>query len=256
MSTAFDNIAIAGGDTARPLTIRKRLHAMAPFLRSRTGRFLDCGCGSGAYVAAVREEFGLDVYGIEYEPHKVEAAAKDPTLRDRVRQGDLQALDEPDATWDFALLNEVLEHVPEDRAALKEVGRVLKPGGILFLLSPNRCFPFETHGVYWKRSGRPVPHWMPLVPYVPLAAGRRIFRYWARNYWPGELARLVRAAGFAVLHHSYIGLTFENISGRQPALIRLAQPVLRAMSNALERCPGLRCLGVTQVLVCQKPVSE
>ncbi len=252
MSASFHNIAIAGGDTAQPVTMRKRLHAMAPFLQSRTGRFLDCGCGSGAYVAAIGEEFGLDVQGIEYERHKVEAAWKVPSLRDRVRQGDLQALGEADATWDFALLNEVLEHVPDDRTALQEVARVLKVGGILFIFSPNRCFPFETHGVYWKRSGRPVPHWMPFVPYVPLVAGRGIFRYWARNYWPGELARLARAAGFTVINRSYIGLTFENISGRQPALIRFAQPVLRGVSDALEHCPGLRCLSVTQVLICRK----
>jgi hypothetical protein len=42
---------------------------------------------------------------------------------------------------------------------------------------------FETHGVYLKRSGRRVPH------YVPLGIGRIWFRYWARNYWPRVLRR-------------------------------------------------------------------
>lgn len=252
MSTSFQDIRIAGGDTAVPRTMGKRLTAMRPYLEGRQGRMLDCGCGSGAYVLALREHFGLDVHGIEHEAQKVTAAWTNLGLRELVRQGDLQALDDDDSTWDFALLNEVLEHVPDDRVALAEVHRVLKPQGLLFIFSPNRWFPFETHGVYWKHNDRPVPHWLPFVPYVPLSLGRRIFRYWARNYWPGELGRLAESVGFQIVARSYIGLTFENISGRQPALLRAIQPALRGVSDALEHCPGLRRLGVSQLVVCRR----
>jgi len=252
MSASFQDIPIAGGDTAVPRTMAKRMQAMAPYLDGRPGRFLDCGCGSGAYVAAIRDGFGLDAHGIEHDRQKVEAAWVKLGLQGRVTQGDLQALEGPDGEWDYALLNEVLEHVPDDRLALAEVYRVLKPGGRLFIFSPNRWFPFETHGVYWKRSGKPVPHWLPFVPYLPLALGRRIFRYWARNYWPGELGRLAASVGFVIADRSYVGLTFENISGRQPVLIRALQPVLRGVSDSLEKCPGLRCFGVSQLVVCRK----
>lgn len=252
-SETFKDIRIAGGDTAVPMAMAKRLDAIRPFLVGKRGRFLDCGCGSGAYVAALQNQFGLDVHGIEHDPGKVSSAWDRLGLTGRVLQGDLQNLDHPDASWDFAMLNEVLEHVPDDRMALREVFRVLKPGGLLFLFSPNRWFPFETHGVYWRRSGRPVPHWIPFIPYLPIQTGQRFFRYWARNYWPSELAGMSEESGFRIIGTSYIGLTFENISGRQPLLLRIMKPVLRRLSTVLEHTPGFCRLGVSQFLVCQKP---
>jgi SAM-dependent methyltransferase len=68
-------------------------------------------------------------------------------------------------------VNEVLEHVPDDRQALKEVHRILKPSGILFVFSPNRLFPFESHCVRLRRSDRRVPLWVPFIPYIPLRFG-------------------------------------------------------------------------------------
>ena len=251
----FKEVRIAGGDTAVPMAMAKRLDTIAPFLEGRSGRFLDCGCGAGAYVAAIRDRFHLEVHGIEHDTEKVNTAWRKLGLEGRVQQGDLQALEQPDQSWDFALLNEVLEHVPDDRRALSEVFRVLRPGGMLFLFSPNRWFPFETHGVYWKRSGNPVPYWIPFIPYLPIPIGQRFFRYWARNYWPSELEDMARTVGFEIVRTSYIGLTFENISGRQPLVLRITKHLLRRLSNSFEGCPGLRRLGVSQFLACRRPAS-
>jgi SAM-dependent methyltransferase len=74
----------------------------------------------------------------------------DDILKKRVFQGDLQAINYGDNEWDYAMLNEVLEHVADDSKVLDEVYRILKPGGILFIFSPNRWFPFETHGVFLR----------------------------------------------------------------------------------------------------------
>jgi ubiquinone/menaquinone biosynthesis C-methylase UbiE len=251
----FKDVRIAGGDTAVPMAMAKRLDTIGPFLEGKDGRFLDCGCGAGSYVAAIRNRFQLDVHGIEHDQGKVRSAQEKLGLEGRVQQGDLQALDQPDNSWDFALLNEVLEHVPNDRAALSEVFRVLRPGGMLFLFSPNRWFPFETHGVYWRASDRPVPYWIPFIPYLPLPVGQRFFRYWARNYWPSELVGMSMDTGFRIVKTAYIGLTFENISGRQPLALRITKPFLRQLSNGLEHCPGLRRLGVSQFIACQKPTA-
>lgn len=252
----FNDIQIAGGDTAVPMAMAKRLETLRPFLSGKSGRFLDCGCGSGAYVVAIKNQFPLEVHGIEHDPGKVRSAWEQLGLIGQVQQGDLQRLDHPDGSWEFAMLNEVLEHVPDDRTALREVFRVLKPGGLLFLFSPNRWFPFETHGVYWKGSGRPVPHWIPFIPYIPISAGQKVLRYWARNYWPSELAGMSKETGFEIIASSYIGLTFENISGRQPLLLRILKPVLRRLSNALEHTPSLCRLGVSQFLACRKPAPR
>ena len=252
MSTAFQNIQVAGGDTSKPLAMAKRLNLIERHLRGPGGRFLDCGCGCGDYVLALMKRLQLDAHGIELDNDKLNRAWSNVALQGRVVRGDLQAIDCAACTWDYAMLNEVLEHVPDDGRALKEVYRILKPGGIVFIFSPNRWFPFETHGVRLKRSDRRVPHWIPFIPYVPLAVGKLWFHYWARNYWQGELAALVRSSGFAVIERAFVWVTFEDISGHQPEFIRKSRPLLRFISDNLEGLPIVKRFGVSQVLVCTK----
>jgi ubiquinone/menaquinone biosynthesis C-methylase UbiE len=248
---SFPDIIPAGGDTGTPLNLRKRLRLLQLHGAVRGRRVLDCGCGAGEYVSALRAA-GVEAYGVEYQAEKVAIARQRGLGEDLVRQGDLARLDYPDESFELAFLNEVLEHVPDEKRALKEVARVLKPGGGLIVFSPNRLYPFETHGVSLRRSGRPLPPYTPLVPYIPLAVGRKFFSYWARNYWPGELASLVRSAGFELRSTSYLWQTFENISGRQPRIIRATLPIWRALAMAAERIPLIRRLGVSQVLVATK----
>jgi len=251
MSAGFANIEIAGGDTAQPLAIAKRLEVIRPHLRAGADRFLDCGCGAGAYVLALVEKFGLDAHGIEYSGEKVQRAIARPELKGRVGQGNLEALELPSASWDYAMLNEVLEHIPNERSALAEVCRVLKPGGILFVFAPNRWFPFETHGVRMKKTGRPIL-WVPLIPYLPLRVGSQVFDYWARNYWQSELSGLLEGCGFAVVQRRFVWQTFEGISQHQPRVVTLLKPWFRRASDTLQNTPFLRRFGVSQALVCHR----
>jgi SAM-dependent methyltransferase len=252
MSTAYTKIEIAGGDTAQPIAMAKRLAVIERHLQPAARRFLDCGCGAGEYVLALSDRFGLDAYGVEFDVAKVRQAQAKAALQNRVQRGDLQALQFASDSWDYVMLNEVLEHVPDDRRALDEVQRILKPGGSLFIFSPNRWFPFETHGVRLKRSGRRVPHGTPFIPYIPLRLGGLVFDYWARNYWQSEMSSLTKASGFSIIERAFIWLTFEGISGRQPRIISASKRMLRAISNTLENVPILKRFGVSQVLVCRK----
>ncbi|HEY8153465.1 MAG TPA: class I SAM-dependent methyltransferase [Myxococcota bacterium] len=244
----------AGGDTATPLNLRKRLAWIERFASPLAKqRVLDCGCGAGEYVRALLAR-GADAYGVEFDEAKLAgAAARGADLAERLSVGDLEALAFPDASFDAALLNEVLEHVPDDAAALAEVARVLRPGGRLILLSPTRLYPFETHGVFWRASGRRVPHTVPGIPWLPLALGTKLFTYWARNYWPWELRALVERAGLRVIATGAVWQTFENISGRQPGWLTRITPLLRALCGLCERIPGLRAFGVSQLIVAEKP---
>ena len=254
MSDAYVISQITGGDTAVPLTMEKRLRVLERYLASASpsGRFLDCGCGSGSYVLAIHERFGLDAHGMDYMADKITAGRAKPGLADRITQGDLQAIPLPSATWDYAMLNEVMEHLPDDRKALGEIHRILKPGGLLFVFSPNRWFPFETHSVRFKSSGRLVPNWVPFVPYIPLRLGMKFLRYSARNYWQGELEGKLAHAGFHFLERSFVWLTFEGGSGQLPPVLKALRPILRGVSNTLEKTPLLRRFGLSQVFVCRK----
>ncbi|MBW2494349.1 MAG: class I SAM-dependent methyltransferase [Deltaproteobacteria bacterium] len=244
-------VQAAGGDTGTPLNLQKRLDWISAVAGPLDGkRAIDCGCGAGEYVRALTA-LGADTWGIEYSAEKVDEAKRLGGLPDgRVAVGDIEALDFPDAHFDLALVNEVLEHVPNEELGIREVHRVLKPGGVAVIFSPNRLYPFETHGVS-LRSGAKVPHYTPLVPWVPVRFG--LFEYWARNYWPWELRALVRAGGFTIERCAYVWQTFENISGNQPRWIRALRPLLRAIAHALEATPGLRAFGGSQLIVARKP---
>ena len=243
-------IQAAGGDTAKPLNLQKRLDwisAVAGPLRGKS--VIDCGCGAGEYVRALTN-LGADAWGIEYSAEKIGEAVRLGGLPEgRVAVGDIEAIEFADDHFDVALINEVLEHVPNDDAGIREVHRILKPGGVAVVFSPNRLYPFETHGVS-LRSGGQVPHYVPLVPYVPVRLG--LFQYWARNYWPWELRALIRTGGFSIERCAYVWQTFENISGHQPRLIAALRPLLRAIARALESTPGLRAFGVSQLIVARK----
>lgn len=239
-------ISPAGSDTATPLNLRKRLERIERHAGPLRGiAMVDCGCGAGEYVRALRRA-GADCVGFEFLGQKL-AKAGDPHLA----VADIERLPLASGRFDVALVNEVLEHVPDDRGALREVFRVLRPGGRLLLFSPNRLYPFETHGVF-THGGRRVSHAVPGIPYLPLAVGRRFLRYWARNYWPWELRRMLEAAGFELVAKDFVWQTFENVSGRQPAWMAPLRGALRNVASACERTPALRHFGVSQLLVARK----
>ena len=237
--------------TAKPQTLEKRLAILSRHLASTGGRLLDCGCGIGQYVRPLCQRYGLDAFGVEYEQEAVNSIQSDDFLKRRVFQGDLQELNYSDDEWDYALLNETLEHVGDDEKVLREVHRVLKPGGLLFVFSPNRWFPFETHGVSLKIIGRRI-YWLPFISYLPVKLGKFFYTSWAKNYWQGELKKMLENTGFTIVERSYIWPTFEGISGKLPRIFRPLRPLLRFISNAFERTIFLKRFGVSQVLVCRK----
>jgi SAM-dependent methyltransferase len=251
MSSVFKDAHLTNCSTARPLTLDKRLAVLSHHLAGPGGRLLDCGCGIGQYVRPLCQRCGLDAFGVEYEQEAVDAIQSDDFLKNRVSQGDLQHLNYSSDQWDYALLNEVLEHVADDEQVLSEVHRILKPGGLLFVFSPNRWFPFETHGVTLKKVGRRV-YWLPFVPYLPVKLGEHFYSTYARNYWQGQLNKMLQRVGFTIVERTYIWPTFEGISGKLPAIFKPLRPLFRSLGNTLEHTRFLKRFGVSQVLVGRK----
>jgi len=244
----YAGISVGGTDTAAPLNVAARLRMLESLVPLAGARVIDCGCGAGGYVRALRAR-GIDAVGVEYSAEKVAEYRSAGVEPERVEQGDLEALRFAAGSFDVAILNEVLEHVPDEKRALGEIHRLLVPGGQLIVFSPNRRYPFETHGVSWRATGRRIrPAQTLLLPYLPVSLGERVFDYPARNYWPSELRAMLEASGFALEPTRYLWQTFENISGTQPRWMQSIAPLLRRVSAACERTPGLRTLGVSQVV--------
>lgn len=247
-----DDIEVAGSDTSAPLNMAKRLGLLQDRVSIIGKAVLDAGCGAGAFVEEMGR-LGADGRGVEYSEDKVlEWQARHPG-DDRVLQGDLEDLAYPTDTFDVVLLNEVLEHVPNDGAALREIWRVLKPGGSLVMFSPNRLYPIETHGVIRRSDNLHLGGLStPFLPWLPISIGGKRYRYWARNYWPRELANMTRSAGFTVTSHSFVWQTFENISGGKARLIHRIAPLARSVANLAERLPLVQRFGVSQLIVAVK----
>ncbi len=135
--------------------LRERL-LLDLFLSTTPGpRVLDAGAGQG--TMSVR----LARHGFEVTSTDVSQAAVD-LLRERlageVHQADLTALPFGDESFDGVVLGEVLEHVREDRKALGEVARVLKPGGVLALsvpANPKLFGPSDEWAGHVRRYTRP-----------------------------------------------------------------------------------------------------
>ncbi len=97
------------------------------------GHLLEVGAGSGGFVqSALRRGWRVDA--TEVSASGLEHLRKTGA---RVFAGDLREAGFGEATFDLAVSLEVLEHLPEPRPHLAELARVLRPGGLLLLTTPN-----------------------------------------------------------------------------------------------------------------------
>jgi SAM-dependent methyltransferase len=116
-------------------------------------KVLDAGCGSGRTLEEL-EGYG-EVYGIELDPDAAELAIS--RGRGDVRVGRLEELPWEADTFDLITCLDVLEHTPDDRATLRELRRVCKPGGWLLLTVPAYQALWSHHDEanhHFRRYGR------------------------------------------------------------------------------------------------------
>ena len=97
-------------------------------------RFLDVGCGSGASVKAATE-MGWEATGIDIDAELIATGRQQ--LGVDLRCTTLLDANLPDAFFHFVRLRDVIEHLPNPYATLLEIKRILAPGGVLLLATPN-----------------------------------------------------------------------------------------------------------------------
>src|SRR6266545_2308461 len=198
------------------------------------GKVLENGCGVGMYVEHL-SPFGGQVIGLEYDFERAaEAHINSPHIINAA--GEFIPL--PSGTLDLILSHEVIEHVQDDRAAVCEMIRVLTRGGRIALFCPNRGYPFETHGIYWKGQyhfGNKL-----LVNYLPRFLRNQLAPH-VRVYSTKDLEKLFEGLPVKFVERRIIFGAYDNIIARFGPLGKF----LRGVLQFLEKTP-LKIFGLSR----------
>lgn len=118
--------------------------ALRHTVSDRHGRAMEVGPGSGIYLPVLAELYdevvALDIEQsyLDHLSHLTSTHKNLTLVIDNITASSL-----PDATFDFILCTEVVEHIPNSLSALQEIHRLLRPGGTLLLSTPQRFSPLE-----------------------------------------------------------------------------------------------------------------
>jgi SAM-dependent methyltransferase len=204
------------------------------------GRVFENGCGVGMYVEKLSLQGG-EVIGLEFD---FERALEAHINSLHITNAAGEYLPFPSQSFDLILSHEVIEHVQDDLVAIAEMVRALKPGGRLVLFCPNRGYPFETHGIYWRGKYKfgniPLVNWLPrkwrdkLAPHVDV-------------YTQQDLRRLFDGLPVRFVTRTIVFGAYDNIIARFGGFGR----VLRTALQFLERTP-LRIFGLSHYWVVEK----
>lgn len=218
---------------------QRRLAMIRQWGNTRGTTLVD-GIGVGMYAVHLMED-SPRVFGFDIElPRAKEALEHVP----RTHVAAAEYVPYPANTFDLILSHEVLEHVQNDQAAISEMARVLRPGGRAVIFCPNRWYPFETHGHYWR--GKYHFGNTPLINYLPDMWRNKLAPH-VRAYKKRDLMRLIDGLPLKVVYHTRIFGAYDNIIVKFGPFGR----ILRGVLQALEATP-LKIFGLSHLLVIEK----
>jgi len=200
------------------------------------------GCGVGEYLARLADDAQLAV-GLDIELSRLFEAKK---KNEHLVCAAGEHLPFRSGQFTAVLSNEVIEHVEDDRMAIEEITRSLKKGGLMILFCPNRGYPFETHGVYWRGKyhfGNKL-----FVNYLPRSLRNRLAPH-VRVYTRGDLEKLFRGIPFEVELKTIIFGAYDNIIKKQPLLGKMLRAVIHFFEkNAHQSIGTFAFLGCAQTM--------
>lgn len=168
----------------RKATTTRLILAKALGERLAVANVLNVGCSTGIIDAELAPHVG-SLTGIDIDAKAVKFAQDSHQARNlEFRVGDAMNIDMPDASFDVVLCAQVYEHVPDPVRLMKEIERVLKPGGVCYFAATNRWNPIEQH------------YKLPLLSMIPVS--------WAHVY-----LRLLRRGDYYYERH----MTWKQLLG-------------------------------------------
>lgn len=186
-------------------------------------RLLDVGCGTGTFLAAARVG-GFAPSGIDFDADDIDIARRRHGLRDvRTSSWSEYVAATPAGSFDVVTLFEVIEHVEDPGALLRGMARLLRPGGLLGISTPNR-----ERGVDPLGDGDLPPNHL-------------------TRWSAAALAAIVERSGFAVERVEVKPLALEDLIGVLRARLRLG--VARRMLERSAAAGDVRLAARARVLI-------
>jgi len=186
---------------------------------------LDVGCSSGVITTSLAPLFGMSI-GLDYDEialkHVTRVAEQSPSFL----RGDAMRLPLADHSVEVVVCAQVYEHMPSDVLLIREIYRVLKPGGAVFFSGPNKLFPIEPH--YYL----PFLHWLPPAwadRYLQILGRGNHYYERSRTIWSlrNLLAKFtIQDLTPEVMQYSLRGGKFKGLARLPLAVWRLFLPVL------------------------------
>jgi SAM-dependent methyltransferase len=231
-------------DTSEHIDERRRTLFSAfldGFPPARRGRLLDVGCGSGEFLGLARER-GWQVEGVEVSARGAAlAGARGLTVHPAVE-------DLKDESYDLVTLWNVVDFFPRPLAQMRDIRRVLVPGGTVFLRAPNAVYQLAA----WRLSR------LALWPPALARLAQEAFFFQPLVWSPRTLDRLLAAAGFdnVRLWNSEVsrGDPYHGGSSNREQLVTAIKHGLRALAQTVALGTGGRVLvGSSLSALAQRP---
>lgn len=217
------------------MAFKKRVRTIFEWIAPRDDSvILDCACGRGFYLNMFRYVSQCKLVGLELDWPVIEKAKNNVGHLSNLllTNANIYRLPYPDNAFDGVILSEILEHIDHDVDGLKEVYRVLKPGGVVAITVPNANYPF-----WWD----PINKTLETVFNTHIGKGS-LAGIWAnhvRLYTADQLRKSVLAAGFEVeeeraFTHSSFPFIHNLVYGLGKPLLE-AGALPKSMANAADR---------------------
>lgn len=249
-STKFAHLGKPG--TAFTRGFARRMELILNKVDLSKKKILDLGTGEGVWLEQfVKHTNGENVFASEYDSEQVEMLKKEGSVAlqagipaENIKNCPGENLAFEENFFDIVFQNEVLEHVQDDEQTLRECYRVLKPDGRLVFFTPNRGWPFEQHGMFFRGKY----YWgnIPFLPWLPTFIFKK-FAPHVRNYSWRELRNKLKNAGFEVEYHTRIFPGFDKMERK----FGYPGKILKKIIHSLEKTP-LKFFGISHFVIARK----
>lgn len=180
--------------TVGDMALKRRARKIIEGLELKDGdRVLEVGCGNGYYLSLLnRLKLNLDLTGIDNDKLALKDGVKFISDKKvKLILADASKISFPNNSFNKIVMSEVIEHVNDEKAVLKEIFRVLEKGGILTLTTCNIDYPFFWDPVNWSLQHIFKTH-------IKSGFWAGIWNQHTRLYKKDQVEKLIKNAGFKI----------------------------------------------------------